>query len=334
MDSQDDKRLGAKAHSPDHWENYWNGAGDQGDARDAAVTGAGRSEAFQSAWRLFFDHINIEQNDGGMRLMDLACGGGVVTDNAISVLTTPRLACSCLVGVDYSSSAARRYSVKFSRSGAALAVGVVGDALALPFESGSVDVAVSQFGLEYAGAAAVAEASRLVAVKGRIMCLTHYQSGAIDRECRANLRIADAIISSDTLGIARTLFDKPEASGAEQKLTHVLQSLIGLADESPASAGSRLLTRLRLDLTRLAARRAAFSPNEAIGWIDANAAEISMYRDRMQSMTGAALEKKQISDVVEQWKANGLEVEEPVAIETAEAPTPSAWRLSARRPEN
>lgn len=334
MDTTSGPLSHTPAHSRDHWENYWDGAGDQGDARDAAVTGAGRSEAFQSAWRAFFEHINAQQNGAkitGLRLMDLACGGGVVTDIALSALAAARLEQSCLIGADYSLSAARRYSAKFRSSGAAAAVGVVGDALVLPFRSGSVDVVVSQFGLEYAGPVAVAEASRLLAANGEMMCLTHYRSGAIERECSENLRIADEILSSEVLTIARVVFAKSDDLEAMQRLTGALETLRIIAQESPVSAGNRLLTRLSADLRRLVARRAAFDPREVIGWLDANAAEISMYRDRMLSMTGAALDDAQTGAIINHWKSDGLEVEEPVAITMEGAPAPSAWRLRAHR---
>ncbi len=319
--------------SSSHWENYWDGAGATHDARDAAVTGVAKSEAFQSVWRAFFDQINAEHDSRASALLflDLACGAGVVTDIAFSALAAPLQKELCSFGVDYSISAARQFSSKFQSSGVC-ANGVVADALALPFRSASIDIAVSQFGLEYAGVGAIIDAGGLIAPRGKIMCLSHYRAGAIEVECSENLRLADTILSSEVFGFARGLFVQLGDPQAPQKLSVALQILRGVADESPASAGRRLLTRLVADLNRLAARRAAFDPREALGWIDANAAEISMYRDRMQSMTGAALDPVQIGEIVERWKANGLEVDDPAPVVMDSVSAPSAWRLSARRP--
>jgi SAM-dependent methyltransferase len=310
----------------------WDGAGGTHDARDAAVTGVAKSEVFQSLCRAFFDQIQNDLKDqaDALLFLDLACGAGVVTDIAISVFVAPLPKELSLFGVDYSSSAAHQFSSKFQASGA-VANGVVADALALPFRSASIDVAFSQFGLEYAGVGAVMNAGRLIAPKGKIMCLTHCRNGAIEVECRENFRLADMILASEVFGCGRRIFAEPEDLQAPQKLGKTLQDLHAAANASPASAGKRLLMRLGSDLNRLAARRTAFDPREALGWLDANAAEISMYRDRMQSMIGAALDAAQIGDVVECWKAEGLKVEEPLAVTMDGVSEPSAWRLSARR---
>lgn len=333
MNTKSGPRTSFRTRVPGHWENYWSGAGDQAEARDAAVTGAARSEAFQSAWRVFFETINSkpESHMRGLRLKDLACGAGVVTDNAISVLAPERLAQTRLIGVDYSVSAARKYSTKYKSSGVIEAFGVVADAMLLPFESRSADVAVSQFGLEYAGPAAVADAGRLAAAGGEIMCLAHRRSGAIEVECRENLRIVEEILSSEVFAHARELFVRQVDTQITRRLTDVLTNLRSVADQSSDSAGKRLLSRLGADVMRLVSRRAAFDPSEAIGWLDASAAETSMYADRMRAMIGAALDAGQVGNIIEHWKAENLDIETPAEIRLEGAPLPSAWRLRARR---
>lgn len=327
MTSQND----TKPRSSHHWENYWGGSGNQEDARDAAVTGAGRSEAFQSAWRAFFEDT-AKRTQSSLTLMDLACGGGVVTDIASAVFAkNRRMADVRLIGVDYSLSAARQYAARFQGSDALQISGVVGDALSMPFQERCADIVVSQFGIEYAGAEAVGAASRLLAQHGEVMCLTHCRAGAIERECSENLSVASEIISSGVLTQARQLFVDPSDPQGAVQFNATMQALHALAQKNPASAGNRLLTRLWADLTKLIARRAAYNPREAVGWIDANAAEITMYRDRMKSMTEAALDEGQIHDIADRWKADGLDVDAPSAILLDGADAPSAWRLRGRR---
>ena len=332
MNPISDRISGAPVRVPNHWENYWSG-GEKGDARDAAVTGAARSKVFQSAWRSFFEDSSFLQKHGDRCLVDLACGSGVVTDIAVTVLTRQQLANFRVIGVDSSISAARQFSGKFQSSGANLASGIVADALALPFAPASIDVAVSQFGLEYAGVGAIAEIGRLIAPEGGIMCLTHYESGAIEGECRDNYRFADAILSNDIFGKGRKIFKESDAPKAMRDLDEALQALRDFSDGSPDCAGRHLQMRLVSDVTRLVVRRSSFDPREAIAWLDANEAEISMYRDRMQSMTGAALNRQHVNEIIERWKAEGLSVLDPSAITMEDASAPSAWRLCAQRLE-
>ena len=333
MNGNSRNESGPSTPEAKHWENYWSGGRGPEDGPGAAVTGAARSEAIQETWRGFFEQVNerLKHGSAALRFTDLACGAGVVTENAVSALAPDHLARTSLVGLDYSVSAARQYSAKFRTVGAASVAGVVADAHVLPFPAASIDIAVSQFGLEYAGGAAVAEAGRLIAPDGAILCLTHYRAGAIERECSENFEIANGILDSGSFHHVRNLFANPGDGGAEEQAKSALESLRKFAEANSVSAGQQLLARTRKDLLRLVLRRTAFAPQEAVAWLDASASELSMYAGRMRSMLDAALGEDQIRSITAQWSAAGLSVEAPAPVVMDKADAPSAWRLQARR---
>lgn len=325
------ERSDPRPSSPDHWENYWGGAGAGNDPRDAAVTGAGRSEAFQTAWRSFFSQAPASGNSA-LRVIDLACGAGVVTEIAAAALPRDALAQTVFAGADYALSAVRQFPKRFdSKAGGAF--GIVADAERLPFAASSFDIAVSQFGLEYAGLNAFDEAGRLVAPGGQIMCVAHYRNGAIEDECSENARITEEILKSGVFDKMRVLFTDIANTDAVGQVRKTLRQLSAVAEASPPSAGLALLGRLGTDLTRLLERRAAFEPREILTWLETNKAETSMYRDRMRAMIGAALDVAQVRDIMQSWSAAGLETDEPEPMSVDPKTPPSAWRLCARRPE-
>ena len=331
--------MNANSSPPDatrpsaHWENYWAGSADDG--RDAAVTGASRSEAFQSTWRLFFENLTQEcETANGVRLADLACGAGVISDIAKKTLPPECLKQSRFLGLDYSLSAARQYGARFRIAAIGSASGIHGDALNVPIKPRSIDAVTSQFGLEYAGPEAVAGAGTLVAPGGRIMCLVHCKNGGIEVECRENLVAAEVILSSKALLKTQAHFADPNNAIALLEMRAAMDKLRKAMDSLTESAGKRLLGKLRLDLTRLIARRAAFDPREVAAWFDANNAEVSLYADRMRSMTHAALDEATVNHVLGEWTADGLKAAAPEAVIIDGATRPSAWRLFAKRPRD
>jgi ubiquinone/menaquinone biosynthesis C-methylase UbiE len=306
------------------WESYWR-AGDNPHA--AAVMGVGSSDAFRSVWDAFLNQIRVAPGNV-LRVLDLACGAGVVTEQARAVLP----AGTVFVGADYAVSAVNQFSARFG--GKANGVfSVAADGACLPFANGAFDIVVSQFGLEYAGLGAFAEVGRVIANNGDIMCVAHYRDGAIEFECRESLRIADEIFMSKVFEKMQVFFETAGNREAEQNLASALQRLQFVMAASPPSPGLDLLSQLGADLTRLAMRRAAFESREIYAWLEAALSELSQYSARMRAMVSAALSEGEVRGIMDAWKAGGLEVDMPLPVVTEATTEPSAWQLSAHRPK-
>ncbi|GHG64491.1 hypothetical protein GCM10010919_11080 [Alishewanella longhuensis] len=66
---------------------------------------------------------------------------------------------------------------------------------AMPFKSGSVDILLSQFALEYAECEpAVAACARVLAPKGRLVAVMHHQASDIAYDCAAGLKVIAAFL--------------------------------------------------------------------------------------------------------------------------------------------
>ena len=87
----------------------------------------------------------------------------------------------------------------------------------LPFENHSLDLIVSQFGIEYAGVSAFGEAVEKLAIGGRLVFLCHYQDGYIDQRNKAFLDGATLSIESEFIERASDLISA-SYSGIESRV--------------------------------------------------------------------------------------------------------------------
>ena len=321
--------TGTPRKTANHWDVYWSGRARDGAAGPAqpALTGDAPGDLFDERWRAFFDaELAARPNP---KVADLACGAGVVLDRAGQALDAAASGGALLCGVDYAYHAASALRRRPARGGALLC-GVQGRVDQSPFADGAFDIVASQFGLEYAGLDAFAEAARLLAPGGAAQHIIHYKDGGIDRECSGNAGILRALLESGLFEKARAVFGGGDVDAALRAASEAGGRLKPLLQGEP-SAAKNLLERLLVDIARLLSRRRAYDPRDARVWLDAMGEEVRQYCARMTAMTQAALDADAVSKAASFIAATGCAVEKTEALNSPQRTLPAAWLLTYRR---
>jgi SAM-dependent methyltransferase len=309
------------------WQEYW--AGGEG---PEAVGGPQRAR-LRSTWAGLLMSPEIDTGETPV-VVDIAAGRGAALKNAMEVFGPG----GSFLAFDFSMAAARSAAAALPGSVAAAA-----DAACLPLADRSVDLAISQFGIEYAGVTAFAEAARIVGSNGRFCSISHYRGGAIDAECAENERLLlevklngltiSAHATLDASFAARSRRDtNPIDARLDAKFASAFARMKKFVGAAPPSAARATLERFLADLMRMSARRMAFDAKDALGWIDGMEASLDAYLRRMQSMRASALGAAEISEIERRFSEAGLAGfrAEPLRLDDDKAP--AAWVIEARRP--
>lgn len=268
-------------------------------------------------------------------MIDIGCGNGAVTTIAIDVSRAmgARIEVHC---ADCSSSAVADVRRRMPQVEA-----VACDALNTPYADGSFDLVVSQFGIEYAGKAAFAEAARLVSASGNLTAIVHLAGGALHRECEENLAAAAAANASNLMPLARAAFaagfdmlagrmSVTEFQYHEKRLRAAVETAKRI---KAARAIGAFLSNLLRDIEYMLARLRNHAPDKVFSWLDLMAGELTAHEGRMASMTESALDAEAIARVAEDLSAAGFFVDPPQTLSLQETGKPAGWILSARRPD-
>ena len=277
---------------------------------------------------------------GEVDLVDRACGEGEVVARAGEAAEATPGTNLQAIGTDGAWDAG---ALAAQPVGHVRLVPAVADCARLPFADESFDLVVSQYGLEYAGAEAFAEAGRIVKPGGRLHALVHVHGGAVEASCQAIADLLGAVTTSGLLDSMREFVvtipravsgavSREEGQACADALRLSLEAVAraaGAADSGPARDH---VARLVQDCQSAAGRLGAFQPDDLLAWIEGQRAELSAFEHRMTSMVRVAQSEDRVHDVAGQLQDGGLEVKtlETLAIE-AGAP-PLAWVLDARRP--
>ena len=322
--------IGEPRKTDNYWDVYWSGwarGGRDAGAARAAATDDAPGDLFDGRWREFFKAELAKRP--APNIIDLACGAGVVLDRAADALKVAGSGGALLCGVDYAYHAASALR-KRPAAGGAFLHGVQGRVDRPPFADGVFDIAVSQFGPEYAGPGAFVAAVRLLAAGGAAQHIIHYKDGGIYRECAQNADLLRVILETGLLEKARAVFDDGDAGAALAAANRAGEALQALL-HGETSAAKRFLSRLLTDVARLLSRRRAYSPREAQVWLDAMGDETRQYCARMTSMTQAALDANAFAEVAFSVSAVGCALERAEALTLSSRPRPAAWLLTYRR---
>ncbi len=308
-----------------HWEAYWDAAR----GRPAAVSGDAPGDLFDEIWRAFL--MNALSARKTPSLLDLACGAGVILDRALEVAGASTVVNDArFVGLDYAGSAATAVARKTPPKNAAIH-GVAASAAELPFANGAFDIVISQFGIEYAGVHAFAEAARTLAPGGAMQFIMHYKGGGIYRECTENARVLRAVLQHGLFEVAMEAVRGPDHEGAAGKLKTIFAALKPYL-EGDRVAAKEMLARLLGDVSQLVSRRQAYAPAEALGWCEAMRGEVVLYEGRMRAMTQSALDIAGVSEARDRLASCGANIVTPEVLTPKGKTIAAAWLLKTEPP--
>ncbi len=290
-------------------------------ARDDAVH---RDAGLAARWRAFFETL-----PEGVRGVDIACGDGAVLKLAPSGVA--------LIGCDLAEEALGQL-----RRGVPNANAVCTTSEALPFTDGAFDFAVSQYGVDYGGKAAISEAARIVSDRGRLQFVLHYKAGSIWREASARLQELDALESEPGfIASARQFFslalktERGRASDVSPASLEVargdFQSAVKKANEIAVTSSGGLAAHLLNGAKTLFENRASYTLQDILNWLDVMKEECAQGRVRIEAMLKAALDEDGVASLSAQLASEGFSVSLP-SIHTLNGQTaPGAWIVEARR---
>ncbi|WP_017930816.1 class I SAM-dependent methyltransferase [Robiginitomaculum antarcticum] len=300
------------------WDNYWQGR--SGVRAGAALDGVGVETHTGIAG--FWDDIFTPLTPTS-KLVDLACGAGTVLRRAQAA------GISDLTGADISSGAITALQTNMQD-----VQGVVCALPKTPFTNGQFDIAVSQFGFEYAGAYdAATEIARIIAPGGQFAALAHYKGGAIDKECAAKSAKAHVLIDSRYLDVAKDVF---AAANAQDQVSYNA-AITALSEprktlDELARSGMALAKHIQAGTAQMFGRLQNYALPDVIGWLDGNAAEVTAYLSRMEAMQNAALSADDVAKIGAALRKGGMAPLEPDVFAPDGDAKPIAWTIRASKP--
>lgn len=309
------------------WDTYWAGTG----AAGAFSSGGVSHPAVTAFWEGLFADIGVRNS--GYSMLDIATGNGAVVERAFAGPAADAIDVTC---VDLSDAAIDNVVARFPKI-----TGIVADAREIPLDDARFDLVTSQFGVEYAGTAAIAEAARLVVEGGRMAMLLHTDTGSIYRECSDSRAAITALQEARFVPLARAFFeagfnavrggDRTAYDDAGRKLSPAVQAAEQIIAKFGDNVAGGTVAKLYADVARIHERIQHFDPAEVLQWITAMEAELEAYIARMSSMMSAAIDSPTFDTICQQLQQRGFELQAAAALLPAGEDVPLAWTLVATR---
>jgi SAM-dependent methyltransferase len=302
-------------HSKEAWSDYWRREGRDGEV----FVDADRRKhpALGEFWRARFADAA-----SGERVVDLASGAGSIFASLPGDLDMERYA------VDLSTVALGLLRDRFPGT---LVVAGAGDRL--PFADHSFDHVVSQFGIEYAGHAAFAEAARLVRPGGRLTVLAHYRDGAIDARTAVELAGARFVEEQGFVDLAVELASAT-AQGPGPRYEAAVAAFVP-AERALAQRARRdrqgVHVHLYAGFRQLYERRQHYALGDILDWLDGMRGELTKVTERLGAMHAAAMTRADLTAVEQALHGAGLCDVSTQPFTAATGQPPVAWYLAARR---
>ena len=255
----------------DSWDTFWRSSS----TSEVLVTDTGaRNPALDIFWASTMQHVTPHQ-----AVVDIGCGAGSLSQGLTCI---PAL----LVGVDISFTALMR-----SRSDAGGMHVIQAMSERLPFQPGSFDLVLSQFGVEYGGIKALAEACALVKPEGLLRCLVHCADSAIQQSAHRDLEHIEVLEKADFFAAARSLTlalaaeDQQRLIAASGQFTEAEQAVRAEVEiEASHFAGYTYL-----GFQSLLRRWARFEPDDILLWLTRMEQEADHGAVRLRTMQSAAI---------------------------------------------
>ena len=309
------------------WDGYWHGG-----PNDAAFDGCGaRHPIILSFWDEYFRAVKDQYE--ALRVIDIASGNGAVVNSAKIAFGGKPADFTC---VDVSSSAISLVEKLFPG-----VHGIVTDARSIPLDSGSYDIAVSQFGMEYAGLDAIDEVTRLIAPGGQIALLLHNRAGDIYRRCSTSLKALEQLQESMFIPDAITLFEegfaavrgadraKYEAAGRQFQLA--VRKVESIFNQHGSQVADGTIRKFFDDILKVHGRIQYYDPPEVLNWLNKMQSQVQEFAGRMTSMCNVAIDADKFDELCARVRAREFEILRGDPLTNPEDDVTFAWALVAAR---
>jgi len=310
------------------WDRYWRGMKEGG---QFGVGGASHPRLNQF-WREYFSSIGAHA--GPKKIIDIGSGDGAIVAAAIDTLGDDSVDLTCL---DIS-----RHALELLLQRYPDVDGIVANALHVPLASESFELVTSQFGVEYAGAAAFEEAARLVAPGGQLVLLAHHRSSVMYEDCSASLDAVEGLKACQFITRSIALFeagfatlqgaDRRPYDSAAQDLLPAYRELERIMRRYGKHVAGDTLLRLYEDVDNIHQHMERYDAAEILQWLARMDGELDGYTRIMGAMRDAALDEPQFRAVCEAVKDTGLTVQQALPLHSDDIGLPIAWVLTATRP--
>lgn len=309
------------------WNTYWQGTGDVG----AFAAGGVAHPDISAFWNGFFTSIARQKHP--VQLLDVATGNGAILAVALSILDADTTTMTC---VDISPAAIENVERRFPS-----VKGIVADAMTIPLESAPFNLVTSQFGVEYAGLAAIGESARMVSSGGQLVLMLHIVDGIVYKECQANRAAIEKLQAAKLVPLALDFFkagfaavrgvDRRAYDAAGLALAPAVQATEAIMTEYGEGVAGDTIARLYADVGRMHSNLPKYEPDEVLNWLGSMDGELQAYTERMSSMIDAAISATEFSKVCERLAASGFQLNRSEALLTKEQDGSLAWLLVATR---
>ncbi|MDA8678158.1 class I SAM-dependent methyltransferase [Luminiphilus sp.] len=294
----------------DGWDTFWRSSS----TSEVLVTDTGaRNPALDAFWASTLQRVTPQQS-----VVDIGCGAGSLSQGLVRA---PAL----LVGVDISFAALTRSQSEASSMHVVQAMNEQ-----LPFQPGSFDLVVSQFGVEYGGIVALAEACALVSPGGVLRCLVHCADSAIQQSAHRDLQHIEVLVTSEFFAAARSLTlalaakDQQQLDAASGQFTESEQA-VRAAVEIDAShfAGYSYL-----GFQSLLRRWARFEPDDILLWLTRMEQEADQGAARLRTMRSAAITDAKWRELTSLLSQRGLPSLHRQPVHSSETNHLIGWEVS------
>jgi ubiquinone/menaquinone biosynthesis C-methylase UbiE len=309
------------------WDTYWHGTGDVG----AYSSGGASHPAILEFWDEFFQ--TVKQDYITPKIIDIASGNGAVLERALATFGDEQADFTCL---DVSEAAITNIRSRFPRVN-----GIVTDARTIPLDSGSFDIATSQFGVEYAGLEAINEVTRLLVTGGRLALLLHSQGGSIHRECVESLDAIVRLQESRFIPYAIAMFsagfkavrgaDRAPYEAAAKKLAPAIGALEAIMKQYGQHVASDTIARLYNDVDQIHQGIQHYEPTEVLDWLGRMDGELDAYAGRMSSMGDSAIDNDVFEKICDELRSRDYTIERAEPLVAPDHDLPLAWVLIATK---
>ena len=307
------------------WNTYWRGVDDT----QASTPGGLSHPVFPGFWSVALGEFVAANPDG--RVLDIGTGNGAVIEYLSQASGVNLENASC---VDVSTSA-----IDIVRKRFPAVTGVVADGRTIPLDSGQYDLVTSQFGIEYAGAAAIDEAIRLLAPGGSLLFLLHILPGYLHRECTVAAEALQRVAQSDLVPLALEFFtagfaavqggDRAPYESAARSLNPAIKELEAIMTEHGEHVAGDMLIYLHTTLQNMHSRIQHYKPDEVLTWLEAIGKELDEHEQRMLSEREAAMDEEAFKALCSNIESKGLEINKAMPLQIKGEQLPVAWILQA-----